>query len=77
MIPDAPWIREAERNGMPSSEPVSCPCCGEECTTIYADQYGNVFACNWCLMEQDADEWAEEQREAERDEFIEHNRLEE
>lgn len=63
-IPDAPWIRDAEMNGPPEPEPVYCPVCGEECETIFADMYGNVFACNECLVEQDAGEWAEEQREA-------------
>ena len=66
-IPDAPWIREAERDGMPPFDEVKCPCCGEECDVIYADQYGNVFACDRCLIEQDAVEWDAEQREAERD----------
>lgn len=65
-IPDAPWVREAERDGMPPFNVVTCPCCGEECTEIYADQYGNVFACEHCLIVQDADEWDAEQREAER-----------
>ena len=66
-IPDAPWIREAENDGMPPYEdgPV-CPCCGEECETVYGNQYGDVFACNRCLMEQDAWEWMEEMKEAER-----------
>ena len=64
--PDAPWIREAERDGYPDPPPVECPCCGEECTTIYANQYGEVFACNWCLIEQDAGEWAEEEKERSR-----------
>lgn len=63
-IPDAPYIREAETYGMPPYEMVECPCCGEECETVYADQYGNVFACNKCLMEQDALEWQREQKEA-------------
>ena len=76
-IPDAPWIRKAEQEGTDYIPPVYCPCCGEECTTIYADIYGNVFACNWCLMEQDAWEWAEEQKESEREEFEEHKRVEE
>ena len=68
MVDDAPWIREAENDGyMADCESVECPCCGEECEEIYADQYGNVFACNKCLLKQDAWEWAEEQREAERD----------
>ena len=49
-IPDAPWIRDAELNGYPSDPPVECPCCGEECNTIYADQYGNVFACEHTVV---------------------------
>ena len=66
-IPDAPWIRDAELNGYPSDPPVECPCCGEECNTIYADQYGNVFACDRCLMTQDAWEWAEEEKEKDKE----------
>lgn len=62
-LPDAPWIREAERYGMPPYETIECPCCGEECETIYADQYGNVFACDRCLISQEAWEWAEEEKE--------------
>ena len=70
-VPDAPWIREAERNGYPSSPPVECPCCGKDCTTVYKDAYGDVFACNWCVEIQDADEWAEEQRESSRPDWEE------
>ena len=66
-LPDAPWIRDAELNGYPSNDPVRCPFCGEECDTIYADMYGNVFACDQCLIEQDAWQWQEDQREADRD----------
>ncbi len=67
-IPDAPWIREAEMNGMPPCETVKCPCCEEECETIYADQYGNVFACNKCLQSADAWEWLEEEKKRDREE---------
>lgn len=66
-IPDAPWIRDAEQNGYPGDDPVECPVCGEECDTIYADMYGNVVGCENCVMKQDAWEWDEERREAERD----------
>ena len=67
-IPDAPWIRDAENNGWGPSDPDPvCPVCGEECETIYADMYGNVFACDQCLIEQDAWQWQEDQREADRD----------
>lgn len=61
---DAPYIQEAERNGMPPYIYPVCPCCGEECETIYADQYGTVFACDRCLMEQDAWDWQKDQKEA-------------
>ena len=74
-IPDAPWIRKAETEGTGDPPPVKCPCCGEECTTVYLDDGGDVFACNWCVEEKDAYEWFEEQREAERDDFLEHNRI--
>ena len=55
--------------GYPDDEPdpVICPVCGDECDTIYADQNGEVFGCERCVMKQDAWEWAEERKEAERD----------
>ena len=65
-IPDAPWIRDAERYGYPEPDPVKCPCCGEECETIYMDQCGTVFACDVCLDHKDAYEWAEEEKERNR-----------
>lgn len=66
-VPDDPRIRETEQNGYPPYDTVQCPCCGEECEEIYADQYGNVFGCNKCILIQDAWEWKEEQMEADRD----------
>ena len=68
MIPDPPYIRDAETNGMPETEAVNCPVCGEECETIFADMYGNVFGCDRCILTQDAWEWAEENREGKDDE---------
>ena len=47
-VPDAPWIREAENDGMPPFDPPVCPICGEECETIYADMTGDVFGCDRC-----------------------------
>ena len=61
MIPDAPWIRDAEMYGYPDDDPVHCPICGEECDTIFSDKYGNVFACENCLYKQDAWDWRDEQ----------------
>lgn len=65
-IPDAPWIRDAEMNGMPSPDPVHCPLCDEECETIYRDRYGTVFGCENCIEEQESYEWAEEEKMASR-----------
>ncbi len=64
-IPDAPWIREAERDGMPpyddEPDPV-CPVCGKECETIYTYD-GNPVGCNECLTLWEASEWCYEHRE--------------
>jgi len=62
MIPDAPWIREAELWGMPPYDEVEvyCPICGRECETIYKDSEGTEFGCNNCVKEIDARDWAEE-----------------
>lgn len=65
-IPDAPWIREAERDGYPADDPVECPECGEECDTVYIDPSGYCIGCNRCLRAKDAWEWIEEKREADR-----------
>lgn len=65
-IPDAPRIREAERDGYPSWDSVICPICDEECETIYRDISGNVVGCEQCLTKQDSYEWAEEEKEADR-----------
>ena len=64
-IPDAPWIREAERDGMPPyDEPPDpiCPVCGEECETIYTND-GNPVGCNECLTLWEASEWCDAHRE--------------
>ena len=66
-IPDAPWIREAEQDGYPPWDAVKCPICGEECETIFRDISGNVVGCEQCLTKQDSYEWAEEEKEADRD----------
>lgn len=62
-IPDAPWIRDAEINGVPDSDPVICPVCDEECEDIYLDRNGDVCGCEHCMRIRDAWEWMEEMRE--------------
>ena len=66
-LPDAPWIRDAEVNGFGDPDPPKCPVCGEECETIINDMYGNVFGCDRCIVRQDAWDWLEAQKEADRD----------
>lgn len=65
MLPDAPWIREAERFGMPpyddDPDPI-CPCCGREANYIYLKD-GEPIGCDLCLDVMDADDWAYEQKE--------------
>ena len=65
-LPDAPWIREAEMNGMPpyddGTEPV-CPICGRECETIYTDLSDTEIGCDKCIRTVDAYEWAQQHEE--------------
>lgn len=64
MIQDAPWIREAEMNGMPpyddDPDPI-CPVCGKECETIYTHD-GEPVGCDECLTLWEAEEWCYEHR---------------
>ena len=66
-IPDADYIREAERYGMPSPEPVKSPLCGAECGTIYLDRSRgyDVVGCDKCIKVKDAWDRAEEVNEKE------------
>jgi len=63
-IPDAPWIREAERDGMPEAEDVKCPVCGEiNPDEIFTDLSGaDVLGCTCCVKRYDPWDWAEERR---------------
>ena len=62
-LQDAPWIRDAELNGMPSADPVFCPVCGEECETLYLAGGTDPVGCENCIEERDAYEWTEEHKE--------------
>lgn len=60
-IADAPWIREAERDGMPIADTVHCPCCGAECERFYFLNGGiDVLGCENCVTWEDSFEWSEE-----------------
>lgn len=59
-VPDAPWIRDAELNGMPADEPVKCPVCYEECEQIYFYRgQRDALGCDRCIDWMPAEEWRE------------------
>ena len=65
-LPDAPWIREAETIGYGEESP-RCPICGEYCESIYYNKLrSEPIACDRCLIERNAYEWQEEEKENER-----------
>lgn len=53
-LPDAPWIREAERFGVPSEPDPICPICNEEAEEFFVDQYGEILGCEHCVRKVDA-----------------------
>lgn len=65
-LPDHPDIRKAERDGYPDDEPVLCPCCGEECDTIFLDYSRTAFGCEMCVRKLDAWDWFQDMKEASR-----------
>ena len=46
-----PEISNAMRTGYPHGEPAwpTCPVCGAECSRIFRDTYGDIFACDECV----------------------------
>lgn len=56
-LPDAPWIRDAEQNGVNEAPEVFCPCCGKVCEAICVDINGVACGCNNCIRTKDAWEW--------------------
>lgn len=64
MIPDAPWIRDAENNGIDDKEYTwYCPVCGAENPERIYTFNGDVWACDQCLESQDGIDWALEHPE--------------
>ena len=50
-IPDAPWIRDAELNGMPDEPDPVCPVCGKIPNDYaYYDPSGDVIGCDRCIL---------------------------
>lgn len=60
-IEDAPWIREAETDGMPEEGEPICPVCGEECEGLYIAD-GDVIGCDCCVDRVDAWDWLSSHR---------------
>ena len=57
-LPDAPWIRDAEINGMPEAETIYCPVCGaEDPEDYFLDEYDQVIGCDCCIKRKDAYDW--------------------
>ena len=58
-IPDAPWIRDAETNGMPDTPDVYCPVCNEENPEYFFVSDGDVIGCSQCVERIDPWDWIE------------------
>lgn len=53
-LPDAPWIRDAEKFGMPEAEDFNCPVCGAENPDYFYIIDGEVAGCDCCVKRVDA-----------------------
>ena len=61
-LPDAPWIVEAETDGMPEAEPFICPECGaEDPERVYTQNYWNglriIIGCSECIADWSLETW--------------------
>lgn len=59
-LPDAPWIRDAELNGVPvaDDEEYTCPVCGVVTPDyIYLSNH-DVIGCSECIRRVDGWRWA-------------------
>ena len=53
---DCPEVANALSTGYPHGEPEypRCPVCGNECSEIYTDEHGDIFACDECVETKNA-----------------------
>lgn len=58
-IPDAPWIRQAELNGVDEGPVIRCPCCWEEAESFVIDEDHTVLGCDRCTRRIDPWDWFE------------------
>ena len=67
-VPDAPYIQEAQQEGIHSPDPVKCPICNKRAELIYLSPSGYcVEGCDKCIKRVDAYEWYEEKQRRERE----------
>ncbi len=55
-IADAPWIRDAEINGMEDCPQPICPVCGAVAESIFLVN-GSEIGCDFCVETKDAYDW--------------------
>ena len=59
-LPDAPWIRDAELNGIEGYDGPTpkCPVCGSTtCDQIFLNKYGEEVGCEDCLQHLSIWDW--------------------
>jgi len=62
-LPDAPWIRDAELNGVDAPDDYHCPVCGEDNPEWFYIQDGELLGCEFCVEQVSAADWADAHRE--------------
>lgn len=56
-LPDAPYIRDAELNGMPEDVTFNCPICNAENPDTFYLVDGEIVGCDQCMESSDAWKW--------------------
>lgn len=61
-LPDAPWVRDAELNGMPFTPQPGCPVCGwDEPEEFYINEYHEIIGCDHCVKAVEAYDYRTEE----------------
>ena len=59
ILPDHPYIRAVEWEGIAECAGPHCPVCGAACEQVYRNNDGDVFGCDVCVNVMDAWEMEE------------------
>ena len=54
MTRDRYYIPEMRLEPLPEPEGPRCPCCGQECDTVYFNFSGTAVGCEYCVTKADA-----------------------